>query len=409
MEAFVSQAKSVDVAVVGAGLAGAAAALGCAQLGLSVALVGPEPELYSSRAQAPFDVRIYALAPGAVTLLERLRVWAALDAARTQRVERMRVFGDDGHELSFDAYGTAVERLATIVEESTLAQALRLGLSFAPNVQRCASALAHVQWGDAQGDAQGDDQAAALTLEDGTQLQARLVLGADGAHSAVRTAAGISARQKPYGQTALVTNFACEQAHQGTAFQWFHTQGVLALLPLPSSGATAHAVSLVWSAPDALAAELTALAPAQLAARVQECIGAPLGELSPLGSCASFPLRQLAVDRLVAPRLALAGDAAHVVHPLAGQGLNLGLQDVAQLLEVLSTREPFRDVGDITLLRRYERARAEAVALMRVTTDGLARLFAANDPLLRWARNAGLGWVNRIAPLKRALIRHALG
>ncbi len=392
--------EKLDVAVVGAGLVGAATALGCAQLGLRVALVGPAPVRHVPAPQAPFDERIYALAPGAVALAQRLRVWTALDSARTQRVERMRVFGDAGRELAFDAYGTAVERLATILEESELARVLHAGCGFAPSLVRHEATLQGVQF-SADG--------ATLTLTDGTSLRARLVVAADGARSAVRAAAGIGATEVPYGQTALVANFACDQAHRGTAYQWFTAQGVIALLPLPPSAAAAHAVSLVWSAPEALAAELAALPAPELAMRVSAAVGTPLGPLRPLGVAASFPLRSLKVERLVAPRLALVGDAAHVVHPLAGQGLNLGLQDVACLLGVLGAREAFRDVGDGALLRRYARARAEAVALMHVTTDGLTRVFASDDPLIQWARNAGLALVNRVTPLKRALVRHALG
>ncbi len=389
-----------DVIVVGAGLVGAAAALGCAQLGLRVALVGPAPARFVPTSQAPFDERIYALAPGAVALLQRLRVWAALDEARTQRVERMQVFSDAGRELMFDAYGSAVERLATIVEESELARVLHAGCGFAPSLVRYEAPVHSVQWAG---------QCATLVLTDGTLLQARLVVAADGARSAVRAAAGICATEVPYGQTALVSNFSCEQTHQGTAYQWFSAQGVVALLPLPPSAAAAHAVSLVWSAPEALAATLATLPAVQLAQRVNACVGTALGPLGPLGGVASFPLRSLKVEHMVAPRLALVGDAAHVVHPLAGQGLNLGLQDVACLLEVLGTREAFREVGDPTLLRRYARSRAEAVALMYAATNGLTRLFASDDPLVKWARNAGLALVNRVAPLKRALVQHALG
>lgn len=395
-----STLEKLDVAVVGSGLVGAAAALGCAQLGLRVALIGPAPARHRPSADAPFDARIYALAPASIALAERLCVWSAVDPARTQRVDRMRIFGDEGRELDFDAYGAAVERLATIVEESELARVLHAGCGFAPSLMRCEASLDRVAF-DADG--------VALKLAGGAQLHAGLVIAADGARSGVRAAAGISANDVGYGQTAIVANFGCDTAHLGTAMQWFTEDGVVALLPLPASAAAEHAVSLVWSAPEALAAELSALAPADLALRVNRCVDPPLGQLRPIGPSASFPLRCLAVDRMAAARVALVGDAAHVVHPLAGQGLNLGLQDVATLLDVLAAREPFRDIGDLTLLRRYARARAEAVSLMRATTDGLARLFATDDPLVKRFRNVGLAFVNRAQPLKRALVRHALG
>jgi 2-polyprenylphenol 6-hydroxylase len=208
----------------------------------------------------------------------------------------------------------------------------------------------------------------------------------------------------PYPHTAVVANFATAKPHDGVAWQWFCDEGVVALLPLPGK-----VTSLVWSAPHALATQLLSLAPEDLAARVALRTGQVLGALSPLGQAGGFPLKRLTVDRLVAPRVALVGDAAHVVHPLAGQGLNLGLQDVSTLLDVIKARESWRDVGDFMLLRRYARARAEPIGLIRFTTDSLARLFAIEDPLVRRVRNHGMAWVNRIGPLKRELIRRALG
>ncbi|MFO0274069.1 MAG: FAD-dependent monooxygenase [Betaproteobacteria bacterium] len=395
-----------QVAVVGTGVAGLAAALGLAQLGLRVALIGPVPR--SSPPTPAFDARIYALSAGSVRLLEQLRVWAQVDAQRMQPVERMRVVGDTGRELDFSAYSVAAERLATIAEERELLRVLALGVQMAAGITRREAALTVLQ---------SSFDGVRLQLADGQALQVPLVIGADGAQSPVRAAAGIHAEVLPYGQTAVVANFACEQPHDGTAWQWFTDDGVIALLPLPG-----RAVSLVWSAPEALADSLQALAPVQLAERLTAYLGAvtqdaagPLGRLQPLGTAAepgrthAFRLRRLRVDRLTVHGIALVGDAAHVVHPLAGQGLNLGLQDVSTLLEVLREREPWRALGDAVLLRRYARRRTEAIDLMRWTTDGLARLFAWDDPLVRQMRNAGLALVNAAGPLKRALVRHALG
>lgn len=384
-----------DVAVVGAGVAGLAAALGLSQLGLRVALVGPAGRQFSPSAEAPFDARIYALAPASIALLERLKVWPQVNPQRLQRVARMRVFGDAGDELDFDAYGASVERLATIGEESELLRVLTLGVALAPGVQRRTAGLRTLTI---------DAAAAQLDLDDGAHLQARLVIGADGAQSAVRAAAGIAAEVVPYPHTAVVANFSIEGRHDGVAWQWFCDEGVVALLPLPGSAA-----SLVWSAPHALAAELLALNPAALAERVAQRSRHALGRLAPLGRAQGFPLKRLTVDRLALPRVALVGDAAHVVHPLAGQGLNLGLQDVSTLLDVIGTREKWRDAGDLVLLRRYARQRAEPIGLIRLTTDSLARLFAIDDPLVRTVRNGGMNLVNRIGPLKSVLVRRALG
>ena len=243
-----------------------------------------------------------------------------------------------------------------------------------------------------------------VRLSGGDELLVGLVIGADGAQSAVRAAAGVNAKVTDYGQTAVVTNLACERPHLDTAWQWFTDEGVVALLPLPGQ----H-VSLVWSASASLGEALAALDADALAERVTLRTRSALGTLTPAGRTAAFPLRLVVVERLVGPRVALVGDAAHVVHPLAGQGLNLGLQDVAALLEVVRAREPFRDIGDAVLLRRYERDRAEPVAMMRAATDGLARLFSIDDPLARFIRNSGMAAVDRIAPLKNLLIRQALG
>jgi ubiquinone biosynthesis UbiH/UbiF/VisC/COQ6 family hydroxylase len=384
-----------DVAVVGAGVAGLAAALGFAQQGLSVALVGPRARPHRPTDAAPFDARIYALAPASSALLERLGVWARIDGTRVCRVERMRVFGDAGDELTFDAYAAAVERLATIVEESELLRVLDAACDFQPGIARFEAQFG--AW-------RGEPFEGIVELADGRRVDAGLVVGADGAGSAVRAAAGINAELKPYGQTALVANFLCERPHLGTAWQWFSSEGVVALLPLPGDR-----VSLVWSAPQAIADELHRLDGDAFAVRVTERSARALGALTPHGPVNAFALRLLTVQRLVGPALALVGDAAHVVHPLAGQGLNLGLQDVAALLAVVRGREPFRPVGDPTVLRRYERSRAEAIGLMRFTTDGLARLFAIDDPLVRRVRNAGMGLVDRLKPLKSRLIRQALG
>ncbi|HQR57365.1 MAG TPA: FAD-dependent monooxygenase [Burkholderiaceae bacterium] len=390
-----SEQTDVDVAVVGAGVAGLATALGLAQQGQKVSLVGPRARMQVHSDSAPFDSRIYAVAPATVDLLEQLSVWKRVDDARCTPVERMRVFGDRGNELTFDAYGATVERLATIVEESELLRVLDAACDFQPAITRVDAAFDSYA-------IEGDS--ARVRLGDGARLEARLLIGADGAQSAVRAAAGLSASVTDYRQTAVVTNLACERAHLNTAWQWFTDEGVVALLPLPGN----H-VSLVWSAPTSLAQELAALEPAALASRVTDRSAAALGALSPAGPAQGFPLRLVVVSRLVAPRVALVGDAAHVVHPLAGQGLNLGLQDVGALLEVIRGREAFRDIGDTVLLRRYERNRAEPIALMRATTDGLARLFGMDDALARFIRNAGLTAVDRVGPLKNLLVRQALG
>jgi 2-polyprenylphenol 6-hydroxylase len=384
-----------DVVVVGTGVVGLSAALGCSQLGLRVALIGPAPRLKVPTADAPFDPRVYALASASIDLLERVRAWPQIDRARTQPVVQMCIEGDAGGSLSFDAYSAAVDRLATIVEECELLRALWMACGFAP-------ALSHVDEPFEALDVGAES--AHVRLAGGRTLECRLVLGADGRNSPVRAAAGFNAVETPYQQTAMVANFRCAQPHRGVAYQWFTEEGVVALLPLPGQ----H-VSLVWSAPQQLASQLLEMDAGRMAARVTTRTQGRLGDLSRLGQAHGFILSDLRVDRVVAERLALLGDSAHVVHPLAGQGLNLGLQDAAQLLQVLSARESWRDPGDRMLLRRHERARAEPVDSMRLTVNSLARLFGTQDPAVRWVRNRGLDWVQALPMLKNLLIRRAMG
>ena len=389
--------------VVGTGVVGLATALGCAQRGLHVKLVGAAPRACSaaaargeaSEADASFDSRIYALSQGARELLQALKVWSQVDAERICAVERMRVFGDEGGRLQFDAYSAGVERLATICEERQLLRALWLGCSMVPDIEHFAQDFDSVTF---------EAGAAHVRLTDGTKIQCAALLGADGKRSSVRAACGIGAQVTSYGHTAFVANFSCERPHHGTAYQWFTEEGIVALLPLPG-----ELVSLVWSAPDALAPELAASPAAEFAERVARRAGLVVGSLQMVGEKRAFALDRVVVDRLVRPNVALLGDAAHVVHPLAGQGLNLGLQDVSEFLRLLAAREPWRGLGDEVWLRRYARARAEPIALMRGTVGGLARLFASQDAAVRRLRNVGMSAVNALAPVKSALIRHATG
>lgn len=384
-------AMDADLAIVGAGLAGAA--LARAARGLNVVLV-------AEKAAAPtppgFDSRVYAITPGNAAFLAGLGVWQRLDPARVTPVRAMRVFGDATRaEVAFDAYRAGVAELAWIVEDGALQAALWDAQESAESERVIVPE--RLERLDVAADC------ARLRLSGGGSLQARLVVGADGAQSLVRDQAGIAFTDAAYAQRAVVANFSCERAHRNTAFQWFQGGPVLALLPLPGD----H-VSMVWSTGEEEAERLLALTPQALCGAVAAASGQALGELGLVTPARAFPLHRLSARRMVAPRVALVGDAAHVIHPLAGQGANLGLQDARELAAVLAAREPGRDPGDLRLLRRYERARAADVHAMDATVHGLFRLFGAQTRALATLRNAGLNLTNQLPVIKNLLIRQAM-
>jgi ubiquinone biosynthesis UbiH/UbiF/VisC/COQ6 family hydroxylase len=391
---------SAEICIVGNGAIAKTTALGLANAGLKVILLGPPAPPVAPPAEAGWDARVYALNHTAHRLLSSLKVWGALDAARVTPVDAMIVQGDGASAgaLAFDAYGAHTDTLAWILEERNLNQALDAALRFAQNVTIVggrATALLR------------DDGHATVTLADGGSVEAQLVVGADGAESWVRGQCDIGLDYRSYGQRGVVSNFACEKPHHGAAHQWFTgEQGIVALLPLAG-----NQVSLVWSAPDALADTLRAESAQQIADRLAVYASEKLGALTPLQPelVRDFPLRLIRPHAMTSPRVALVGDAAHVVHPMAGHGMNLGFGDVAQLIETLADREPQRGVGDARVLARYERARKEDVLLMQVTTDGLARLFGTDIEPLRVVRNLGLNLLDKIPVLKRRLISHAMG
>ena len=380
-----------DVLIVGAGLAGAALAAALRGSNLKVGVIETRPP---SR-PAGWDPRIYAISPANVEFLSAIGIWQHLDTARMAPVYDMEIHGDAGGRLDFSAYDSGLRELAWIVESSLMQQELWETIKRQHNVTLiCPASPAALAI---------DDSAAQLTLSDGRRIEARLIVAADGRDSWVRQAAGIGARNTPYDEKGVVANFRCEKPHRDTAFQWFRKDGVLAYLPLPEQ----H-MSMVWSAPDALADELVALSPEALCARVAEAGEHRLGALTPVTPAAAFPLRLMRVDNAVKARLALIGDAAHAIHPLSGHGINLGYQDARALAEQLAALPTWRDPGELPVLRAYARARAEEAALLQYTTHGLNRLFKPADPLLSGLRNFGLNLTNRLPVLRNALVRYAI-
>jgi ubiquinone biosynthesis UbiH/UbiF/VisC/COQ6 family hydroxylase len=423
-------ASVFDVAVVGRAAVGLATGLALARAGLRVAMVGPDAQGAETARSAPgqpgaagfvaasprvagdWDNRVFALSPSSRALLDALGAWQAMDAERVAPVHDMRIWPEaagDGRStlapkaLHFSAWQARIDALAWIVENRNLTRALAQACRFAgfATFDSPLSAL----------DLEGDSAAARLVLADGRTLKARLVVGADGANSRVRELAGITGSLTDYPQRAVVANFDTALPHRDCAYQWFGEHGILALLPLPG-----QRCSIVWSAPHALADALLALEPAELAARVEAVSGGMLGQMTPIGPAAGWPLRLGKVDALVAHRVALVGDAAHVVHPLAGQGMNLGFGDVQALADTMRGREAPRDPGERLLLRRYERSRAEPVLAMRLATDGLQKLFDPGSALSQGPFGApltalrGLGWqaVASSGLLRRLLVSQAV-
>ncbi len=388
-----------DVVIAGAGLVGLALAPALARTGLSVALVDRAPIAMPDDPPSTWDARVYAVSPGSARYLHALGAWQGLPADRITPIEAMHVVGDAGASLDFSAYELHERALAWIVEERALRAALLPQVHAAGVAVIGGAPFVGLSW-------EVDEAKLTLANADGTprELRARLVVGADGIRSWVRAAAGIVAEPKSYGQTAVVANFGCTGAHHGVARQWFRDDGgILAWLPLPG-----RRISMVWSAPDALAEELMGLAPDALAERVAAAGGGLLGALEPITTPARFPLALLRLPTTVAHRLALVGDAAHGIHPLAGQGVNLGFGDVEALAQVLRERGPVDDPGAPILLERFARRRAEPVLAMQAVTDGLVRLFGPPAPWLKTVRNAGLAAVDRLPGIKRFMAQPAL-
>lgn len=385
--------RLLDVVVSGAGVVGSTAALVLAQQGLRVALVEPRAAPAWSPEQAR-DLRVFAIAPAAARLFERVGAWSAMRAARVQPYREMRVWdAAQPGDLHFRATDTGAEALGWIVEQAVLQHALWDALHREPNVDlRCPASVVALE--------QHDDHVA-LDLEDGDRLVAKLALAADGAASPLRALAGIDVDATDYPQRGLVAYVRSAHPHADTAWQRFLPGGPLALLPC-SDGLS----SIVWTVPDADAARLLALDDKDFSAELTRAFDGRLGELQLASPRAAFPLRKQLAKRYVQGRVALLGDAAHVVHPLAGQGVNLGLQDVRELADQLRDAP---DAGDARRLRRYERARRSDNAVAAQAFDGLNRLFSNDAFVPTLLRGPALALVDRIAPLKRLFAKHAAG
>jgi 2-octaprenylphenol hydroxylase len=395
--------RDFDLIVAGGGMVGAglAALVGAYRPteGLRVALLEPRPVAMPA-AEEPFDLRVSALSRASQRLLERSGAWPRVVERGATPYQRMVVWDELGSpgsqgSIEFDAAELGEPDLGHIVENRAVQAAL---------LERAAVRGVTLLRAGVAGLEPGTDAISVVTTE-GRRLTAALVVAADGGDSAVRKLAGIDTRGWDYGQHAVVAHLQPQKAHADTAWQRFLPTGPLALLPLADGR-----VSLVWSTTSGRAAELAALDDDSFAAEVTDASAAALGRLAPTTKRAAFPLRLMHALDYARQRVVLVGDAAHGVHPLAGQGVNLGLMDVAALAEVLGeARGRGADPGDIAPLRRYERWRkAENLPAMALM-DGLQRLFSNQSPGLSRARRTGLDIADRARPLKRALIGRALG
>jgi 2-polyprenylphenol 6-hydroxylase len=395
--------RDYDVAILGAGLVGLSLAVSLARSGMRIAIVDRSNVDDSSVDASPgssgdedWDARVYAVSPGSVAFLSSIGAWQRLQSDRLCAIESMEVRGDAGGALTFSAYELGERALAWIVENREIQSALVRTVRETPGIEVLAPRTpSSIAWSAA---------AAELRFDDGDALSSRLIVGADGVRSWTREQAGMHHAPSSYSQRAVVANFASEQAHRGRAFQWFLPDGgVLAWLPLPG-----RRISMVWSAPEPLANELIALDGDALAERVASAGARALGALTTITAPAGFPLSLLKLPSVIAQRLALVGDAAHGVHPLAGQGVNLGFGDAAALCSILAGRGAVLDPGSPLLLQRYARQRFEPVFAMQGVTDGLVRLFGSRSPFVGALRNRGMSLVGSLGPLKRLLAQPAL-
>jgi 2-octaprenylphenol hydroxylase len=383
-----------DILIAGGGMVGGTLACALGGSGLKVGVIEPQAPV---DAPGDYDLRVSAVTLASQTVFENLGAWAGMRARRVSPVEAMRVW-QDGEALCFDSAEFGEPCLAWIIENRVIVAALAERLRQFANIERLSPArVATAEFGA---------ERVQVRLEDGRALAARLLVGADGADSRVRAAAGIAWSRHDLGQSAIVAVVRSERAHGATAYQHFLSTGPLAFLPLDEP----HTLSIVWSADTARAAALMALDDAGFEAELQAAFGDALGGVRLASRRAAIPLALGFARAYTAARVALIGDAAHTVHPLAGQGVNLGILDAATLADsLLAAARQQRDPGAHALLRRYERARKGADVGMQAVTGGFRYLFGSDLPGMHALREAGLRLTERLPPLKQFFMRRASG
>lgn len=402
-----AEQRHFDIVIVGAGIAGSALALALAGQGLRCAVVEARPLAPAELPQAydvqHFDARVSALTPRSRRFLERLDAWQAIERYRYCPYDHMTVWDAQGTgAIEFDCGDVDAAALGYIVENRVIVNALLEQVASCRDIELIAeAALAACQ--------REEDESLRIELEDGGVLGADLLIAADGALSRVRELMGFRTREWDYGHRAIVATVETQESHQNTAWQRFMSSGPLALLPLPGADGR-HYCSIVWSAQEEPAQELLQLGDSDFCRALSQASEQRLGDVVAASARFAFPLRQRHATDYVQPGIALVGDAAHTIHPLAGQGVNLGLQDVAVLSEEISLAlAQGVNPGQIQMLRRYQRRRKGENLLMMGAMDGFKRLFEEPSLPVRWLRNTGMRNVNQMLPLKRQLMRHAMG
>ncbi|MCG7599597.1 UbiH/UbiF/VisC/COQ6 family ubiquinone biosynthesis hydroxylase [Halomonas sp. McH1-25] len=393
-----------EVIVVGGGLVGASLACLLGEAGVAVTVLDARPGPLDGEAvgRGQPAQRVSAVTPVSQRLLERLGVWPAMAARRVTPYTGMQVWDAEGSgEISFDADQAGTDVLGHIVENDVMLAALESRLAELPSVSQIFGARLNGLQTTAVG--------RRLILTDGRHFCAPLVVAADGARSQLRELAGIDVASHETGHAALVTTVRTGRGHGGMARQVFLSGGPLAFLPLSVAGDDRYC-SIVWSAPPADAARLCALPREALGRELAAAFEQRLGTVEPIDDAVHIPLTQRHAGHYVEPGLALVGDAAHSIHPLAGQGVNLGFMDAAVLAEeLIEARRRGAELGDVRILSRYARRRRGDNAAMLALMDGFRLLFGARHPALRLVRNVGLSGVDRLGPVKRLLMRQAIG
>lgn len=402
-----AEAQAFDIAIIGAGIAGSALAVALSGTGRSIALVEARPlstpELPAECDLHHFDPRVSALTPRSRALFEQLGVWEDIAAYRYCAYQHMTVWDAQGTgKIEFDGADVDAPALGYIVENRSIVSALLEKVVAAPAIKVLSPASLHAC-------TRLDSSRLSMELDGGESIEADLLVAADGAQSRVREMMAFATREWDYGHRAIVATIEVEHSHDVTAWQRFLPSGPLALLPLPGDQEH-HYCSIVWSLQEHLVDDLLAMDDAAFCAELERasegCLGAVLG-------CSrrfAFPLRQRHAVDYVQAGVALVADAAHTIHPLAGQGINLGLQDVSVLAQELAAgRDRGAHPGELELLRRYQRRRKGENLLMMTAMDGFKRLFEQEALPLRWLRNAGMRSVDQLLPVKQQLMRHAMG